>query len=241
MNLTSTGWRRWQSLSRSVLAALISIGWLLICEQVQAQYNSTAFYINANSYSAPDNGSGSVTLTVTRQEVSGPINNWNITASATVEITLTASGTYPIVASDVPTNWQQGYQNITIPANFYSTTITIPISLTTNVYYDRTGTFAVINYMVNPTLGYTNATLTVQDDNSHVGVAAFTNNTYYSGDEILEGGINLANTVDIRFFRDYAVSAPHHHLQLERQHRRRGDGLQPVHRHRHSPHWQRLR
>src|SRR5208282_2757878 len=117
-------------------------------------------------------------------------------------------GTYPIIASDVPPAWQGGSYLVTIPANYYSTGVTIPISLNTNVYYDRTGTFTVGNNSgVNPTEGYTSATLTVQDDNSHVGVAAYAGGNYYTGYQILEGGTGGANSVDLRFFRDYGVSA----------------------------------
>jgi RHS repeat-associated protein len=194
--------------TRRISFALILICGLLAGWSAQAQGISTAFYINANSYSAPDNGSGSVTLTVSREAVGGPYNDWNIAASASVLIYLSGSGTYPIIASDVPPAWQGGSYLVTIPANYYSTGVTIPISLNTNVYYDRTGTFTVGNNSgVNPTEGYTSATLTVLDDNSHVGVAAYAGGNYYTGYQILEGGTGGANSVDLRFFRDYGVSA----------------------------------
>jgi RHS repeat-associated protein len=195
------------AVNRPLLALLIVLGWLLAGWQAQAG-NSTAFYIDSNSYSAPDNGSGSVTLTVRRQVVSGPYNDWNITASASVYIYLAGSGTYPISSSDIPSSWASGYQLVTIPAGYYSTTVTIAISHSTTPYYDRTGTFTVGNNSgVTPTNPYTNATLTVQDDNTHVGVAAYAGGYYYAVYPILEGGTSGGNSFDLRFFRDYGTSA----------------------------------
>ena len=191
--------------ARHIFITSAMVCWLLAGCSAQAGI-STAFYIDSSSYSAPDSGSGSVTLTVSRQSVSGPYSDWNLGASASVTIQLAGSGTYPIIASDVPVAWQSGYQTITIPAFYYSTTVTIPISQNTTPYYDRTGTFTVVNNPgVSPTTGFTSATLTVQDDNSHVGVAITTN--YYSSDYIVEGGTGGQNSVVIRFFRDYGVSA----------------------------------
>jgi RHS repeat-associated protein len=195
--------------NRLLLALLMACGWLLSDLSAQAQgFISTAFYINANNYSASDNGSGSVSLTVSRQAVSGPYNNWNITTSASVYIYWSGTGTHPISASDLPSSWSSGYYLVTIPAGYYSTTVNVPISLNTTPSYDRTGTFTVGNTSgVTPTSGYTSASLTVQDDNSHVGVAAYAGGSYYSGYEILEDGTGGASSFDLRFFRDYGVSA----------------------------------
>jgi len=165
---------------------------------------STAFYINASSYSAAEGGS--VTLTVSRESVgtsSGP-NDWNILAPATVTIDIASSGTYGINARDLPSNWQDGYEQITIPADYYSTTVTIAIQQNTDLEYDRTGTFTVVNnFGVSPNEGYTSATLNVLDDDSTVGVVFpdLSNNK-----SILEGGISGANQIAIRFVRDASVT-----------------------------------
>jgi len=161
---------------------------------------STAFYINASSYSAAEGGS--VTLTVSRESVgtsSGP-NDWNILAPATVTIDIASSGTYGINARDLPSNWQDGNEQITIPADYYSTTVTIAIQQNTDLEYDRTGTFTVVNnFGVSPNEGYTSATLNVLDDDSTVGVL-------FSTSPILEGGTAGANQTTIRFVRDVSVT-----------------------------------
>jgi len=199
--------KNWPARARQTVLALV-----LICVTFSGSSvyggNSTAFYIDANNYSAPDNGSGSVTLRVSREVVSGPLNDWNPAASAQVLIYINQSGTYPIWVSDVPPAWQGGSYLVTIPANYYYANVTVPISLNTNVYYDRTGTFTVGNNSgVNPNTGYTTATLTVLDANTHVGVAYYAGGNYYNGYQILEAGTNGGNSVDVRFLRDYGVSA----------------------------------
>ena len=140
--------------------------------------------------------------------MSGPYTDWNLAASASITVYLAGSGTYPISSSDVPSGWATGSQIITIPAGYYSTTVNIAISHSTSPYYDRTGTFSIINGSgVTPTTGYTSAGLTVLDDNTHVGVAVYSGGYYYSAYQILEGATGGQNSVDVRFFRDYGTSA----------------------------------
>ena len=171
---------------------------------------ATAFYISGNSFTAQEGGS--ISFTVTRQPVSGPYTDWNLAASASVGISLAGSGTYPINARDVPVAWQSGFTSVTIPAGYYSTTVTIPISQNTDPEYDRTGTFTVNNGSgVTPTTGYTSAGLTVLDDDIIYSVGVnITGTNYYvypSGYSILEGGTSGANTVTLSFFRQYATQA----------------------------------
>ncbi|HTV42882.1 MAG TPA: DUF6531 domain-containing protein [Candidatus Sulfotelmatobacter sp.] len=180
---------------------------LILCASLPAIGQDTAFYLNASSYSAPDNGSGSVTLTVGREDVPGTLNNWNIEESAQVYIYLSQTGTNPISASDVSGTWQDGYYLVTIPALYYTTQVTVPISDDPYPDYDRTGEFTVDNDPgVSPEEGYTSASLTVLDDNNPVGVASYANGGLYSVNYMYEGATGGLNTNDIRFFRDYALS-----------------------------------
>ena len=160
---------------------------------------STVYYINANNYSGVKGGS--ITGTVTRMEVNGSCSDWNPAASATVTIYLSQSGTYPISAGNVSGGWQNGYQTITIPANYYSANFSIPLVQDNNEDYDRTGTLTVDNPCGNPTQGYTSATITVQDNNTPMAVGFWVG--YWTNNlSVLEGGVSGVNQATIYFFRD---------------------------------------
>jgi hypothetical protein len=168
-------------------------------------YNS-----GGTTWSAPDNGSSSITFTVARQAVSGPNNTWNLSAAASTYISISGTGTNQIYGGDVPSIWYTPptYYIVNFPAGASTVQVTLPIEQTTTPDYDRTGLMTLWEESGDaaPEDGPTDIEFTVLDDNNPVGVASDANGSLYSVNYMYEGGTGGLNTNDIRFFRDYALS-----------------------------------
>ncbi|HEV2327430.1 MAG TPA: DUF6531 domain-containing protein [Verrucomicrobiae bacterium] len=166
--------------------------------------------LNGTNFAGPDGGTfgRSFYLAVWRTNVMGSTGDWNISASATATVRLVGTGTYPIWSNDI-SGWSSGYMNVTIPANSLVASVLVSIATTTNIYYDRTGAFQVQNNagVSPPTSLYTNFPITVEDYNTPYGVAAYVGGALNSSVVLLQGGTGGANSYDLRFYREYGVSA----------------------------------
>lgn len=184
---------------RMWLVFLLLLSWGF---SLQAGLN-TAFYLNSASYSTAEGGT--ITGTVTREAITTSCTSgcdWFPGSPAYAQLQISSSGTYPIDAGDVTSN---GSYTITIPANQTSANFTIRFNDNTNLEYDRTGTLSIADGYVDSSK-IQQASLTLYDNDSHVGVAVYSGGYYYTGWPILEGGTGGSGSATVRFFRDVAVT-----------------------------------
>lgn len=165
----------------------------------------TSYRLTSASYSAAEGGT--LTGTVERYSVFTSCSSscdWNIAASAFACLRLSPSGTYPIDVSDLPANWQDGVECVTIPAFAYSANFSISFNQNTNVYYDRTATLTINNGASDPNW-IKSASVTLLDDDNPVHALIYQGGTYYTGIDRVEGAASGDNTTTIRIVREYGV------------------------------------
>ena len=155
------------------------------------------FYLSAAAYSTVEGGT--ITGTVYRKY---PYAYWS--QAVTVRLDLSQSGLHPISSTDVPSNWQDGWETFTIAAYSDHTTFTLPFNDDDATDYNRTATLAIGNGYVDTSV-IQSATVTLIDNDTVLGVAIYQNSTLHSGAEILEGGIQGANATTLRFYRNWNV------------------------------------
>ena len=190
---------------KALLHLILVAGCICAAIPAQAQSQSTAYTFNSGSYSGVKGGSISVELT--RSEISGPCADWNVALPrVTVTVYLVPSGTYGLLSTSI-SGWQsyyyQGYfqyfyATVTIPQNYYSTYFTVPLAQDNQEDYDRTGT---LRWTTDCGQSLNTAAITVQDNNTPMGVGFYVG--YWTNSlTVLEGGLSGANQATIYFFRD---------------------------------------